>query len=363
MQKWISFRRSLACVFTSLFFVTTATPPAKACSAFSFDEDSVYVAKNYDWVPLHGHGAVFINKRGVAKTAQTLRTQNAVGWISKYGSVTFSQMGAEFPVSGVNEAGLSAEILQLEETQNIPETDPRPALNEAQWLQFQLDNFATVADVMAHVDQYRVEKAFLGVHYFVCDRTGECGVFEYLNGRLVVHNGSQVAPKLLTNSTYEDSIASVSGDHAIVHEGPFAASAKSLRRFAAANELLKNKSSSNQVGWDFAFDVLKKIEMNTFLRTQWSMVYDLSLGLVEFKTKSQPSRKKLNLAEIDFSCASPMQMMDIHQPKAGDARASLKDFSYEANKALVDENWLLLGADLRKLAAEYPMSHTQCVQP
>lgn len=354
-----------------LICVVTVTPLlamsggqlAKACSVFSLYEDGVYVAKNYDWLPFHGHGSVFINKRGVAKRAQTLRTTNALEWVSKYGSVSFSQMGLEFPVSGMNEAGLSAEILQLSETENIPETDPRPALNEAQWLQYQLDNFSTVAEVLAHVDEYRVEKAFLGVHYFVCDRSGECGVFEYLNGRLVVHGQSELPEKILTNSTYEDSLASLKKDLEFHQANTTLYSQKSLRRFSLAVQLLADRSHSKATAGEFAFEVLKKIEMDTFLRTQWSLVYDLKRGHVEFQTKSQASRKTLDLASFDFSCASPALMLDIQQAEPGDIHDRLRDFSPDANKALVDENWILLGAELRQLAADYPMTHTSCVQP
>lgn len=353
--------RALTLVAGSLFAFAAPISTADACSVFSLHEDSVYVAKNYDWMPLHGHGAVFVNKRGVAKRAQTLRTKNALEWTSKFGSITFSQMGLEFPVSGINEAGLSAEILQLGETNHIPESDPRPALNEAQWLQFQLDNFATLNEVLDHVDNYRVEKAFLGVHYFVCDRTGECGIFEYLDGHLVVHSGSNLKLKVLTNSPYEQSVGSMKPE--IAKLGLFPNSDKSLKRFAKATHLLEHRPQNGETAGDFAFGVLAQIEMNTFLRTQWSLVYDLEKGHVEFKTKDQPSRKSLDLSSFDFSCATPALMMDIHQQEPGDAAARLTVATFEANKALVDQNWVLLGSKLRKLAAEYPTTHTECTLP
>lgn len=339
-----------------------------ACSVFSLNEDGVYVAKNYDWMPMHGHGALFVNKRGMAKTAQTLRTQNAMEWVSKYGSVTFSQMGLEFPVSGMNETGLSAEILQLGETAHIQESDPRPALNEAQWLQYQLDNFSTVAEVLQHVDSYRVEQAFLGVHYFVCDRSGECGVFEYLKGKLVVHSGSRLQPKILTNSTYEDSLSHLNGKSKVilasaVPDSRMAMSAASLDRFAEATRLLSERSESTARPVAFAFDVLSKIEMTTFLRTQWSIVHDLGRGRVEFRTRTQPSIKSLDLAALNFSCKQEALMMDIQQKDAGDVGPRLAFATYESNKALVDENWMLLGSNLRQLAADYPRTHTRCVNP
>jgi penicillin V acylase-like amidase (Ntn superfamily) len=54
-------------------------------------------------------GQVFVNKWGVKKTtfcSKNHKSNNPVTWISKYGSITFTQYGCEFATSGINEAGL-----------------------------------------------------------------------------------------------------------------------------------------------------------------------------------------------------------------------------------------------------------------
>jgi penicillin V acylase-like amidase (Ntn superfamily) len=54
-------------------------------------------------------GMIFTNKRGQIKSAAVFPPERPLEWVSLYGSVTFSQCGKEFPVSGINERGLVAE--------------------------------------------------------------------------------------------------------------------------------------------------------------------------------------------------------------------------------------------------------------
>lgn len=349
------------------FAIFHAANIARACSVFSFVENNhVYVAKNYDWLPGFGHGAVYVNKRGVEKLSRTLRTDRNLRWVSRYGSVTFTQMGQEFPLSGMNEAGLTGEILQLNDTQYPSETDPRPALNEAQWLQYQLDNHATVAEVIANADMMRVESAFLGVHYFLCDRSGECGTFEFLDGHLQIHSGARLPIQALTNSTYEESLRSVSHvSRASKRTSSLVPSldlsfASSLSRFAILATELQARSNSSTNARDFAFATLGKVAMSAFYRTQWRLVHDLTDGMVTFGVRSHPRLQSIRVAAFDYSCSAPALMANLN---TADVAERMSPITFDANKALIDQNRLIMSSKLRRLAAEYPFTHTRCVEP
>jgi penicillin V acylase-like amidase (Ntn superfamily) len=372
-------RLSLCIQLSVLAGFVCGSVDAKACSAFSFSDGAkIFVAKNYDWIPFHGHGAVFINKRGVSKKAETLRTKNAAEWTSKYGSITFNQFGREFPVSGMNEAGLSAELLQMPETVYIDETDPRPALNESQWLQYQLDNYGSLKEAIGGMNTLRVEQAFIGAHYLICDRTGECGAFEYLNGKLVVATGEHLQPHVLTNNFYEESISTLKGkpvseafktgaeiarSKMSAFFSLFANTTISVGRFLTAAKLLEKRAQAATPANDFAFDALGKVAVARILWTQWSLVYDLTDLEVTFKTRLNSSLKKLSLQGFDFSCASPVLTADIQQVEGGDIRSRLKPYDSRSNRALVDENWMVVSSRLRDLAATYPERNTHCVRP
>ena len=119
-----------------------------ACTTFCLKKNGeVLFGKNYDW--MIGDGLVFVNKRGVAKVSNEGNLTNPAKWVSKYGSVTFSQYGRENPSGGMNEAGLVIELMWLDETQ-YPKVDARPTVGTLEWIQYQLDSSATVEEVIAN---------------------------------------------------------------------------------------------------------------------------------------------------------------------------------------------------------------------
>ena len=77
----------------STFIVSVSK--AHPCTSFSFDNNGqIVIEKNYDWSI--GEGLIIVNKRGVKKIAEqhrNLKSDKPARWTSKFGSVTFNQMG------------------------------------------------------------------------------------------------------------------------------------------------------------------------------------------------------------------------------------------------------------------------------
>ena len=69
--------------------------------------------------------------------------------------------------------------------------------------------------------------------------------------------------------------------------------------------------------------------------TQWSMVYEIDAQRVHFRTEAAPAIKSLSLADIEFSCATPVQMLDLHEPTKGDVKERLLSYTREGNLALI----------------------------
>jgi penicillin V acylase-like amidase (Ntn superfamily) len=180
--------------------LSLAPRAALPCTAFlaAFNGAPV-IGKTYDWDM--GQGLVLVNKRGVAKKAIPLKpSDRPASWVSKYMSVTFNQYGREFPNGGMNEAGLVVEVLWLNTTTYAP-VDDKPTVNELQWIQYQLDNFATVAEAVAAAPAVRISQAYGKVHYFMCDESSACATFEGLDGKLSVKSGADLPMKAITNNT------------------------------------------------------------------------------------------------------------------------------------------------------------------
>lgn len=306
-----------------------AVAAANACTTFLLqDSTGTVFGRNYDWSLADGY--LIVNKRQMAKTG--LAAANPARWVSTYGSVTFNQFGREMPLGGTNEAGLVVEVMWLDEAR-YPEPGSLPAVNELQWVQYQLDNFATVKGVIAGLSQVTIEPGGATIHYLVADASGGCASIEFLDGRPVWRTGPEMPYKALANSTYDDSrkyLDSVLGVPGHVVPG----GSGSLERFARAALLTAARDRYRDVPLvDHAFAILAGVALGTY--TKWNVVYDITSRSVWFRTLHNQALRRLDLGACDFSGRTPVKAVDLSGRFAGDLRKRLLGYTYEANRALV----------------------------
>ena len=344
-------------------FMLPALPVFPCSSFFLKNGEQMVFGKNYDWHLEFGY--LMINKRGVAKTAMQAgtTTDSPATWTSRYGSVTFNQYGREFPMGGVNEAGLAIEVMMLHETE-YPMPDSRPVIKNLQWVQYQLDRFRTVEELLAGLSLVRIPPLeTYGLHYFACDKTGQCASIEFLKGRTVIHTQETLPVPVLTNSTYRNSLSffKQAGAHAA---GDLQVGIGSLDRFARAAGLIQafNPKKSGSL-LDYASSILKSVAMGAY--TKWSIIYDLRNERVYFKTLSKPELKFVDLRAIDFSCGTPVRALDLNLNAAGNVHTSFGNYTRPMNyelikKALKQTNLHTNDSDeLIRFRAAYPES-TRC---
>lgn len=135
---------------------------------------------------------------------------NSVEWTAKYGSVVAT--GYDIcTTDGLNEAGLSANLLWLAESVYPKYDGSRPGLCISVWAQYALDNFATVAEAVAALSTEAFEVVTDGVpgedrlatlHLSLSDATGDSAIVEYVDGKQVIHHGRQY--QVMTNSPVFD---------------------------------------------------------------------------------------------------------------------------------------------------------------
>ena len=309
--------KSLKVLLVFLLCANTGLP----CTTFVLKgKGRVYFGRNLDW-PWED-GLVIINPRDIQKTAFLLTERSPVKWTSRLGSVTFNQFGREMPYGGMNEAGLVVENMQLEGT-GYAAPDSRPAINLAQWIQYQLDNCRTVAEVIATDKALRVEnpppplRAQACMHYLVCDASGDCATIEFLDGKTIVHRGATLSCPVLANDTY-DASTNYAGEHPLPAELPARAKTpSSLDRFAqAAARAAAFKPTQPAQDLAYAFDTLEQVCQGDF--TVWRMVYDVSARQIHYRTRTNPTTRTLDLKSLDFSAAHPVQFVAIQAaPAAG----------------------------------------------
>jgi choloylglycine hydrolase len=329
------------------FLLCIAPKISNSCTTFCLDkgEDLVF-GKNVDW--MQANGFVFINKRGVLKTAiSTEKVDNLATWTSKYGSITFNQIGCDWPFGGINEEGLVVESLAVDKADNLV-PDERPIITGMQWIQYQLDNFSRIEQVIASDSQLRIKNpppgSILG-HCIVCDKTGNCAVIESLGGKMIYFTNETMPVKVLTNSTYTESMAFLHDDQNGIGRGYY----YSLFRFAKAAEMLKTynpKVSPSAV--DYAFDILSSVRPNRMgnmsvepIYTQWSIVYDIKNLKVYFRTRGNEQIRYFTLSSFDFSCKTPIKILDIQADLSGDVTKKFIDYTQQINRKLLGNTPLL----------------------
>lgn len=272
-------------------------------------------------------GLIYVNKRNVSKIGWEKNTGGeSARWTSTYGSVTFNIVGYNLPYAGMNEAGLMISTLGLNESR-APAPDDRFPLLSPLWVQYQLDNYSTVDEVIASDSQVRitmtapVNPPHPVDHFLVCDKRGECATIEFLDGKMVSHTGNTLPVAVLTNAPYEESVKAWQDGE--LTDG-------SLVRFGTtADRVTGVQALHHDRAVEYAFETLQYVS-HPFL-TVWSLVFDPENLRAYFRTKRSHELRYVDLSTLDFSCRTPVKMVDIHEKLSGDIRDHLMPYSHDAS--------------------------------
>jgi penicillin V acylase-like amidase (Ntn superfamily) len=319
----------------SLFLLglTAILPQLYSCTTFLINSKGQLVfGRNYDWVS--ETGIVCTNLKGLQKTSLKVPDGSTINWISKYGSITFNQYGKEFPTGGMNEKGLVVELMWEDATQ-YPSSDKRAALDVLQWVQYQLDNHASVDEVIGSDKTIRISAASPPLHYLVADSKGNAATIEFINGKMKVHKGKDLPFPVLTNTTYTESVKIM--DNAGTAAAPRALTDNSLQRFATACSMVQKYQSApdDMPATEYAFDILKAVSQGNF--TKWSIVYDIRNMKILFKTASRPGLKSLQFSSFRFDCTSEPLAFNMNSTITGSIENNFNPYKPELNAATIEK--------------------------
>lgn len=327
-----------------------------ACSSFLIPAKGI-MAKSYDWSIADGY--VMTNAKNTQKKSLSIRSSDLThSWVSKYSSITFNQYGRDFPNGGINEKGLAIEILWLNSSV-YPPRDTRPTVNELQWIQYQLDNYSTVAEIVGNINKIRVAKVYADVHYFACDTNSKCATIEFISGKAEVHHGSTLTYPTITNSTYKASKQFIKGYQGFGGNLAIPQSYKSLDRFVRATHMAGQVDAMDdaQVG----FDILDSLENVGY--TKWQILYDLKNKVVSFRTKfANRNIATFAFSDIKENCGETQYYVDLKGSERGD-NLTWMPLTAAKNEALIRSSFGQLYGDqvpqsLLKAVADHPYSYS-----
>lgn len=188
----------------SALLATLILPSANACTRALYvgSDNTVITGRTMDWAE-DMHTNLWVFPQGIERNSEA--GTDSVTWKSKYGSVV-SSVYQIASADGMNEKGLVMNLLYLAESDYGKPEAGHPPMSISLWGQYALDNFATVSEA---VDSLQAKPFYLiapnlpngtasTVHLSLSDPSGDSAIFEYVEGKLVVHHGKEF--KVMTNS-------------------------------------------------------------------------------------------------------------------------------------------------------------------
>jgi choloylglycine hydrolase len=349
------FKQMTTALIILLAFISTSASP---CTIFSLypSNNQHWIGRTFDWT--YGHGLIFTNKRNVTKQGLRLLPTDVSGsWTSKYGSVTFNQFGQEFPVGGMNEAGVVIDSLELKSS-IFPESDSRNSLNELQFVQYILDNFSTIDSIMLELKNIRLSPVGAKLHYFVCD-IKKCMTIEFINGQLITHQVPNLPISSLANNTYEEHLIysqdfiTFGGTKPVVMD-----SKESQDRFVRSSynaKFISQYEDPTQAIFNFLADVGTK-------NNRWQIIYNQDEKTITFRTTAKISlQRKIDLTKFDFNCQQVNQYFDLDSESEGPINSEFKIYDPEISYSIIKKSVEMqkLPLPLADRLAHYP-SETYC---
>lgn len=293
-----------------LIFLIINSITGFTCTTFILKSAGELVfGRNLDWYS--DNGIIVINKRNITKTSLVFPPEKQIKWTSKYGSITFNQFGKEFPYGGINEKGLVVEIMVADA--EYPKLDNRPAVNELQWIQYQLDNSSTIDEVINSDKILRISKISQELHFLVCDSAGNTAVIEYKSGKMLIYRNKDLPIPVLENDIYSKSLNNFNKNVSC--------------RFTTAAQMI-NDYKSNQPIINYSFSILNKVALNG----SWSIVYDIKNMKIHFKTESNQTIRIIDINSFDFDCKKESMIYDLKLPDSGNIDNLFIPFDSKTNK-------------------------------
>ncbi len=330
-------------VLTILFLFLVGPNFCHTCTVFCLENaDNLIVGRNYDWN--FGGGMLVINKKDQVKTAfaysgEGKSTNNLARWTSKYGSITFGY-GREIAFSGINEAGLTVDVLWLDQTQ-YSGNDSRPSVSVDQFAQFILDNYKNVDEIAKSDKLIRIRPSITGitkVHFFAVDSSGSSLAIEFLNGKTVFHCKNTMPVKVMANDAYEQSLLHLKkwlsgklmgGDGGMGMKNYV----PSLTRFDTAASMVSNCQNANTADIvKYAFTVLDSVQQGD--HTKFKIVFDIKNRTIYFKSLQNPKLRYFRFDSFDFSNRSNSKMLDLNSNLEGDVTSKFMEYSTITNESL-----------------------------
>lgn len=288
-----------------------------------------FVGKNLDCK--YGDGFILENQKGIIKTAFIKGDYKPAKWTSLFGSMTFNQIGKDFPEGGINTQGLLIETIKLKSTK-YPEPTGRSSVNEFQIVQYLLDMCENTKEAISLLKETDIVETNTQKQYFIADKSGDVAIIEFLNGKIKIYTGDDVKAPVLIEKEYEKSIK---------YRNEF--------RGYGGNRLLKRYENRQDFYVHACIKIDKPLEPYTkhadmilekakTSSTQWQILYDIDKQKIKYVSRDKIDPKFFNLGGFKFNCNREVAKgISINNGGSGSIVRDFKEFDVKTNKTCVKD--------------------------
>ncbi len=343
----------LLALVIALSSLLVATSPACSRAVYLGPENTVITGRSMDWMAAIGSN-LWAMPRGVKRDGAA--GTNSVEWTAKHGSVITTAFDAA-TADGINEKGLVANLLYLAESEypTVAAGDARPRMCISAWTQYVLDNFSTVAEAVAALQQEKFVVVPVmtpdghagNVHLAISDPTGDSAIFEYLDGKLVIHHGREY--QIMTNSpSYQQQLSLNDYWKQIGGTVMLPGTGRAADRFVRASFYINAVTQTAQADEAVAatFSVIRNVSVPLGITTPgqpniastlWRTVADHAARRYFFESTRSPNVFWIDLDSLNLAEGQPVRKLTVSDGAvyAGDA----------ADKFVTAEPFKFLAAD------------------
>ncbi|MBX7042966.1 MAG: linear amide C-N hydrolase [Ignavibacteria bacterium] len=329
-----------------LLLLNFASGSGNACTRVVYQgpNGTIMTARSMDWeseIPAN----LWVFPRGMERNGEV--GTSSVKWRSKYGSVVTSSWDIASS-DGMNEKGLAGNLLWLVETSYPPfvKDGNKKGISVATWLQYALDNFATVSEA---VNEFAKEEfvvvsseipgtdIYTTIHLSLSDATGDNAIFEYIDGKLVIHHGREY--NVMTNSpTFDKQLAISSYWSNIPGTVMLPGTNRAADRFVRASYYIRAIPQTDDIriatpsvlsvirNCSVPFGISTENEPN-ISSTRWRTISDQKNLIYYFDNVMNPNVLWVNFSKLNFAEGAPVKKLKMSENEvyAGETSASFVD--------------------------------------
>ncbi|GAA1856928.1 linear amide C-N hydrolase [Microbacterium koreense] len=253
----------------------------------------------------------------------------ALTWKAKYGSIVATAFDL-IATDGMNEAGFAGHVLWLAESDYGKPDEDAVQLSQAVWLQYYLDNFATVAEAVAWTTESQVQIAQLfdptghlvpTLHLAINDASGDSAIIEYTDGKPTVYHSRDYL--VMTNSpTYDKQLELVKKVEGLGGDEHLPGSTLASDRFARASYYVARqvKPTTQIEAMSAMFSIIRNAAQPfrtpepgkpDASQTIWQVVLDLTNKRYAFESTTRPNTVWVDLDEVSFTEGTKVLKLDL----------------------------------------------------